>query len=809
MLKLRIPFAAVTLLTLLCQSGNAQSWPSFRGPSFNGSSSVDLLEGDGELALRVRFKRALGMGYAGVSVVGDTAVTSFGAEGRDFVAAFHAETGRELWRYDMAPLFKGKDGVHDGPASTPAISAGSVFALDPNGTFVALDAATGALLWKHSLAETFPTPPNWYACTSPLVHGQSVIVQLEGEGGIVAFDVKTGDTLWRTELRSRGCSSPVPARIAGEQVLLVMGASDLLGLEPRDGSEIFTFEDLGAVEHNTSPFPMALEADGATDAILLQYQQGRSLILTVGHDGTGVSADRAHDIRLLSRTISPPSLWGKTIYGYTSRFLSAVDPASGEQLWRSRAPGDGWTLVVDGQLVAVTKDGSLHVGRASRSGFTQTDHIELFEDLVWTPPAFGAGGIFVRSHGELARVDLVRRGAEGDASTSLPVPSILAELREKAKVSDRADDAVEEFLADRGSPLIDGSTVLFLWHGEAQDVGIASEMLGMRNEVPMARLEGTNLWWWQTNVDARARMAYNFIVDFEPTVDPRNPRRDLSAILGPHLGWVHLETGEFLERSWFRMPQGPVDPAYLEALPAGAPRGRLEEIPTVMSPPPDSWQAHTEPIPVPLRVWLPPGYEEGTERYPVAFVHSPFATEAGRWPTALDHLVGGGQLRPMVVVFVEPPYVLGPVYAKEFEEKVLRVVESRYRISQERTERAHIGMGNEALFAGALAFSKPESFGLLGLQSLMVSDSELAVISTPMAQVDPVETPFRVYHDWGEWDVFSLLDGYDKKERGPELNALLEQQGITPAGGKLFDSTDWWSWRSRIDTMLLHLFPPE
>lgn len=795
-------FFALGMLCALSEV-RAQSWPSFGGPSFDGTVREGLPRHEGEWAFELRYKRPLGVGYSSVSVEDGLAVTAYGTEGRDFVGGFDAKTGTEMWRFDLGPIFRGKDGVHDGPASTPLIVESRVFALDPDGRFVALDATDGRMLWQHDLPAVFDAPKTWYACSSPVFFSDKVLLRLGGKAGVLALHPSTGRTLWQSFLEVRGCSSVVPVNVGGEDLLLVVGVSGLYGLRPEDGTIALEVPNLGVLDQNASPLPLSSAVGSSADAVLLRLEQGRSLIVALGRTGGGFVADRLHELRTLSRTYSPPAFWDGKIFGYTSRFISAVDPVSGRELWRSRAPGDGWSVIVDGQLIAATKEGSLAIGPASTEGFEISSTVALFDDLVWSPPSFAEGSLFVRSHGELARVDLVPKTGESPTAESARLPATLAALRARVEGRD-PDGVISEFLADKQLPLVDGDQALFLWHGEASDVGIAGDMLGMKNEDVMNRLEGTDLWWWQTELDPRARMAYNFVVDFEPVVDPLNPRRDRSALLGPHLGWIELETGRFLERSWFSMPEAPSDPAYVEPVHDGAPRGHLEEVPLTME-----FALHgaqPEEVPVPLRVWLPPGYEPGAE-YPVAFVHAAFAVSSGRWPNALDHLVGGDALRPMIVVFLEPPYFLGPVYASQFRERVLPVLDARYRFTKDRSLRAHIGMGNEALFAGLVAFSDPTDSGLLGLQSLMgTEDTELGWVADELAEIDTRTTPFRVYHDWGQWDLHSPLDGYDKRELGPELNAHLERQGISPVGGEVVDSTDWWSWRSRIGDILLHLF---
>ena len=46
---------------------------------------------------------------------------------------------------------------------------------------------------------------------------------------------------------------------------------------------------------------------------------------------------------------------------------------------------------------------------------------------------------------------------------------------------------------------------------------------------------------------------------------------------------------------------------------------------------------------LPIDVYMPAGYDASERRYPVVYVHDgPNARERGRWPVALDNLIGRG-----------------------------------------------------------------------------------------------------------------------------------------------------------------------
>ena len=67
------------------------------------------------------------------------------------MSALDASTGAVVWRTAYAAPFKIPDGTGKhglGPKSTPAYAEGRIFALGLSGIFSAFDAKTGKLLWQ-------------------------------------------------------------------------------------------------------------------------------------------------------------------------------------------------------------------------------------------------------------------------------------------------------------------------------------------------------------------------------------------------------------------------------------------------------------------------------------------------------------------------------------------------------------------------------------------------------------------------------------------------------------------------------------
>ena len=777
------------------------SWATFRGAEGTGQVVGGLPEGDGPLGLELRWKRSVGSGYAGVSVMDGKLLTAMADGASDFLVALDANSGEELWRLELGPTYVGHDGSHDGPVATPGIADGRVFMLGAFGNLVAADLATGEKLWSKHLTEELGREAPFYGFgSSPAVSDGAVILQVGGEEhAVAAFDAATGEMKWQALAGAGdlGSQSPIVAELGGRHQALVLGTNKLAGLDPMDGSVLWQMELDGSSDAmgtwTQSPMPIG------EDRIFVKLKDNESQVVQVTKGEEGWKAETLTTSKGLVRSYSPPSLGNENLFGYTARFLSALDPQSGELLWRSRHPGDGFLVNVDEQLAVLTKTGSLHLGPASAEGWDESVSLELFEDLAWTPPSWADGALYLRSLGEVARVDLVRRDRTRFAATQMELPSALAPLAEALTGAEDKKAAVDQFLEGRTLPLVEGEQVVFAWRGPAKDVAIGGDMIGMRREEPMSRLEGTDLWWWSTELDRRARISYLFFVDYEPAVDSTHSRTMTSTILGPDMNW---NRGESLKMSWFAMPEWPgsIEPAGE----APSTTGRMEVVEMTVQPPTPEEGEAPEPVPVKLHVWLPPGYDEGAERYPVVYVHHPMALAQGGWKETLDREVGKS-FAPLIAVFPEPPRVRG--FGALFAEQVVPEVDDRYRTQADRAARANVGMGWQGFAAAMITFSQPETFGKVGVQSLFMLEGQQSQFEGVISEMSAEEAPMDVYLEWGRWDLISPHEEMNFRASSKTGWELLSEKGWRPVGGEVWDSTDFASWRNRTGVVLGALFP--
>ncbi|MEO5896445.1 MAG: PQQ-binding-like beta-propeller repeat protein [Vicinamibacterales bacterium] len=776
---------------------SAQERPG-SSPHQDGSASSSRF-GANAGVMAVRWRAELGSGYSGVAVAAGRAVTMFTDGPRDVLAAFDTETGKETWRLTIAERHVGIDGSFDGPISTPVIANGSVFALGPLGHLMAVDLADGRVLWRTDLRELVQaTRPHYGFASSPLVAGGVLVVQVgTGNGQAIAgFDLATGARRWTAGKDTVEYQSPVLLRLGSREIVVAAGSTRLTGLDPATGRVLFDHPH-GGVAGEISIFSAVPVPAGDGRVFLKTHPDGATMFrLTEQTDGK-ITVDALWTAPVMRQTYVVPVYYDGHLYGMNGRtVLTCVDAATGDVKWRSREPGDGFPTLVGDRIVFVTKTHTLHVGPASPLRWSEHGRLQLFDDLVWTAPTVVGNSVFARSLGEMARVDWTAAVTTtvDPARPTVASPTFARFLEEL----DRADDkgaAVDRFLASvKDGPLVDApDRVVFLYRGDAQDVGIATDLIGVRREDRLQRVPGTDLFFYEAQVGPAARISYQFVRDFgTPMLDPRNPRR--VPAMGPGT-----------EASSLAMP-GWREPTHLAESPAGR-RGRVETVEFASTLRPGARQT--------LHVYVPFGYNETTDRYPAAYVlDGDMARAQGLVPRSLDHLMPS-RVAPALVVFhgsmewgaAKP--AASDAMALEIEilvKEIVPLIDARFRTLAAPSGRAIVGHLWLGIVATHLAFHDSGLFGALGLQSLFMLDTDRFAIEPQVRTA--TARPLRVYHDWGFYGHASTREAADLRETNRRFYAFLRAKGFEPAGGEVQDGLGWASWRNRTDLLFAALFPP-
>ncbi len=422
----RSAWALGTLLILLPAAAAAADWPQWRGPVRDGKSGEAGLLGEWPgggppLAWRAR---GLGAGFSSVSVAEGRIHTMGDLADGQYVMALAEDGGGLLWKTRV-----GERHEHDygGPRATPTFDRGRLYAMNTGGVVVALEAATGKLLWSRDLVADFGAylmqamgSYDWRFSESPLVDGQRVVVTPgHVEALMVALDRDTGEEIWRTQGRRLGpigadgaaYSSPVISEAGGTRQYVQLLGRGVIGVEAATGKLLWNYNRVASdianiatpVVHGDHVFASAGYGTG-------------SALLRIGRDAEEWKAEEVYFLTAdtLQNHHGGLILHDGTIYtgtGHNKGFPIAVALASGEVAWgpvRNDGSDSAAVTYADGRIYFRYQNGRMILVEATPEAYREhgTFMIPEVSKPSWAHPVIANGKLLLREQDHLFAYDV-------------------------------------------------------------------------------------------------------------------------------------------------------------------------------------------------------------------------------------------------------------------------------------------------------------------------------------------------------------------------------------------------------------------
>ncbi len=407
----RFGLAAVFFLGLLGSiSGKARAdWPQFLGPTRDGVASytneIPAWTGDGP---RIRWKVAVGQGFAGPAVVGDTVILFHRRNDEERLESFDRGSGKSRWTNAAPTHYRDDFGFDEGPRAVPAVSGGNAFCLGAEGRLRCVELDSGKTRWEHSLEAEMKADKGFFGfAASPLVVGDRVIVNVGGNAGrgIVAFDTASGELRWSATDHEAGYASPVLLTNGGRPLVLCFDRAGLVALEPATGAIRFEV-----------PWRSRSHASvNAANPVLFDDK----IFLTASY-GTGAKLMRlasgppeeiwSNDTSLSSHYVTPIFFDG-CFYGFhgrqeTGAEFRCVEAATGKVLWSEGSVAMGQIVRQGDQLVVLTQQGELLLIRADPKRCDIRARAQIVGSGTRAAPALDQGCLFARDTRQLICVEL-------------------------------------------------------------------------------------------------------------------------------------------------------------------------------------------------------------------------------------------------------------------------------------------------------------------------------------------------------------------------------------------------------------------
>ncbi|MDX1943929.1 MAG: PQQ-binding-like beta-propeller repeat protein [Pirellulaceae bacterium] len=399
-MKLHITLFAVLPFLL------AADWLQFRGTDSNPVAPSDKLPTTMSATENVAWKAPLvGDAVSGPIVVkGRVVVTASSGpvqQDRLHVLCFDVKTGKQLWHRQLWAT--GRPFCHPTSANaapTPASDGERIFAFYSSNDLVCLD-LDGNLLWYRGLGYDYPKAGNDVGMSSsPLVVGDTVVVQSESQGDPFAagFDVATGETRWRIARPTKmNWVSPTAIRGQdGKQVVLLQAGDGLAAFDPRTGNKLWSYDI------SSGPIPSATVVGGRI------YLPAKGLtVLDAPADATSPSL--AWDSNKLSPGNASPVVADGKVYTLAKvGVLTCGSEKDGEVLWQVRLKGTFWAtpVIASGHAYCVNQEGQAFVVKLGKAEGEKGELIhtaELGEGFLGTP-AIADNALYLRSEKNLWKI---------------------------------------------------------------------------------------------------------------------------------------------------------------------------------------------------------------------------------------------------------------------------------------------------------------------------------------------------------------------------------------------------------------------
>jgi enterochelin esterase-like enzyme len=344
-------------------------------------------------------------------------------------------------------------------------------------------------------------------------------------------------------------------------------------------------------------------------------------------------------------------------------------------------------------------------------------------------------------------------------------------------------------------PLIDKDSVVLLYRGEAKTVSWMGDFNGWGYDKKFknagTKIPNTDIWILKTSFPEDARLDYKIVIDETNWIlDPSNPHQQWSGVGGGSPN-SELRMPRWMEDSISQ----PIDAIF---------HGRVEKDILINS--------KELGYQISYSVYLPANYKvKSSEIYPIVYVTDGYEymhERMGNMIVMLDNLIHLKKIKPIMAVFIdqrEPvnrsnnrrmiELAMNEHYLNFVVNELIPRVETQYPVSTIAKDRAILGTSMGGLTAAYFSFSKPDIFGLAGIQSpAFWFRPEIYSYCD-----NPNKPPVKTFMTSGQIN--------DTEEGASKMKSILDKNTCIYEYKKVNQGHSWGNWRDLIDDMLIYFFP--
>jgi len=383
-------------------------WSQLLGPKRDGSSEeTGLARSWPGGAPKVLWGRDVGAGWSGVAVAGDRIILFHRIENQEVVEGLDRQTGQQKWKQSYKTNYRDDFGFDNGPRATPLIANGRVFTLGADGDLTGWDLKEGTQLWQRNVNSDYKVRKAFFGVgSSPIMAAGKLLLNVGGKGaGVVAFDPGTGQERWKTSDDAVSYSSPILAKVGGQELAVFLTREGLLALTPDKGEVRYTYAWRPRNPNSVSGASPILAGDEIllsvsydTGAVLLRAEKGE--LKEIWKNDESLSAHYNTPINDKGHLFG---IHGRQEYG---PMLRCIEWSTGMVRWTKEGFGCATLLKADGMAIALTEDGELVLFELSPDSYKELARASLLTKPCRAPTALADGRLYARDGKRLICIDL-------------------------------------------------------------------------------------------------------------------------------------------------------------------------------------------------------------------------------------------------------------------------------------------------------------------------------------------------------------------------------------------------------------------
>ncbi len=417
-------FSILLCLSLLCNPIiQAENWPNWRGPNYNGSTDANNLPVNWSKTDNIAWKTPLPGASAATPIIWNdhVFVSSINENTQQLLAiCINRKNGDVLWQKNIG-IGYGEQRRHNKASPSPVTDGEHVYFYYGTGDLACFD-FEGNQIWERQLEEDHGSfSVQWGYGSSPLLYkGKLYIPVLQRDtilqetdeprnSFLLAIDPKTGKDLWK-HIRPSDANreshesyvTPIPYEHNGRSAIIIHGGDYTTAHDPKNGEEIWRWGSYNPrkIGHwRIVPSPVTGKGH-----VFVSAPKRAPLYAIDGTENGKLALDEAEwKFEKNPTDVCTPAFYQGYLYVYDGdRYvMTCMKPETGEVIWSGELGGNkvyrSSPTIGDDKIYCMNEDGLIVVLDAKGDEYKELSRIEMGEGPCRSAIAIADDQLFIRT----------------------------------------------------------------------------------------------------------------------------------------------------------------------------------------------------------------------------------------------------------------------------------------------------------------------------------------------------------------------------------------------------------------------------